>query len=366
MCPIKPLRRVVDPPMSYLLPHFEPDVFVSYSHGHPSEGRAPLRDWTQALIRKLGDQLRSLETEFKGLHLWMDLENDPTAKLTDELRKVVSTSGVLMIVMSKHYLESSWCKDELEWFRNQIEARPGESGRVFVLRAQDTGTAHWPDFLRDERGYTLPGFSFYDPQNGYPWDYPDLKAPNAEFGKELLRLQIWLVKRLRELRERAAKRDQAAVAGPSQPAGARRIYLHAPPDSEPVCADISRALESDGIMPLTAHASAGKNLAEFQREAKAIRIEAAQRCEALALLRINGGGSFVGDLLDIGVDERERIAAARGTPMPCAVLDKTGERLPFDVAPFRIECFDVNLSDWRDRFRNWLDASRASIEETAA
>ena len=84
------------------------------------EGRAPLRDWTQALIRKLKDQLRSLETEFNDLHIWMDPEIDPTANLTDELRKKANASGVLMIVMSKRYLNSSWCRDELEWFREQI------------------------------------------------------------------------------------------------------------------------------------------------------------------------------------------------------------------------------------------------------
>jgi hypothetical protein len=79
--------RLVDPPMSYLSPQFDPDVFVSYSHGDPYEGRAPLRDWTQALIRRLGDQVRSLEPKFKELHLWMDPEIDPTAELTDELGK---------------------------------------------------------------------------------------------------------------------------------------------------------------------------------------------------------------------------------------------------------------------------------------
>jgi hypothetical protein len=355
--------------MSYLSPQFDPDVFVSYSHGDPYEGRAPLRDWTQALIRRLGDQVRSLEPKFKELHLWMDPEIDPTAELTDELRKTVSNSAVLMIVMSKHYLGSGWCRDELDWFRKQIEARAGESGRVFVLRAQDTDTALWPDFLRDERGHVMPGFSFYDPQNGYPWDYPDLRAPGADFGKELLRLQIWLVKRLRELSDRAAKRaqDQAAISAPPQPTGPRLIYLHAPPDSDSARADVDAALKSDGITPLTAaRASASGGLTEWQREARAVRMEAAKRCEALALLRVDDGERFVGDLLDIGVSERERIAAARGAPMPCAVLDKSGEGLPIDIASFHIERFDVSQTDWGGRFRDWLDAARAHPTEARA
>ena len=80
-------------------------------------------------------------------------------------------------------------------------------------------------------------------------------------------------------------------------------------------------------------------------------MEAARRCEALTLLRVADGGRFIGDLLDIGVDERERIEAARGAPMPCAVFDKTGEALPIDVARYGIERFDVRLTDWHGRFR---------------
>jgi hypothetical protein len=347
--------------MSYLAPNFDPDIFVSYSHGDPYEGRAPLRDWTQALIRRLLDQLRSLETEFKELHLWMDPEIDPTTELTDELRKMASASGLLMIVMSKHYLGSTWCRDEIEWFRRQIEARPGESGRVFVLRAQETETSLWPDFLRDERGHGMQGFFFYDPQNGYPWDYPDLRAPNAAFGKELLRLQTWLIKRLRELRERAVKRaqGQTAAAVAANPTGPRLVYLHVPPEGDAARADVDAALKGDGILPLTAaRAAVGGGLSDWQREARAVRMEAAKRCEALALLRVDGGDRFVGDLLDIGVNECERIAAARGAPMPCAVLDKTGEDLPINISQLGIERFDVSRPEWHGRFRSWLDAAR--------
>ena len=56
----------------------------------------------------------------------MDPEIDPTAHLTDDKGKA-SACGVLMIVMSERYLRSSWCRDELEWFRKQIEDRAGEA-----------------------------------------------------------------------------------------------------------------------------------------------------------------------------------------------------------------------------------------------
>jgi len=352
--------------MSYLAPDFDPDIFVSYSHGDPREGRAPLRDWTQALIRRLEDQLHSLETEFDDLRLWMDPQIDPTAYLTDDLRAKASACGVLMIVMSKRYLRSSWCNDELEWFRKQFEGRVGEGGRVFVIRAQKTDESLWPDFLRDARGHAMTGFSFYDPENGFPWGF-QLREPGDDYFKEVTRLQIWLTKRLRELRERSAKRAQAETcaavgAATPKPTGPRLIYLHARPDGESVRADVDRALKSDGILPVTAtHGAAGGGLSDWQREANT-RMEAAKRCEALALLRVDVGERFVGDLLDIGVNERGRIEGERGAPMPCAVLDKSGESLPINVAPFGIERFDVNRTGWHGEFRAWLDAARAPPE----
>jgi hypothetical protein len=130
--------------------------------------------------------------------------------------------------------------------------------------------------------------------------------------------------------------------------------LHAASEAEPERANIGRALAQDGIVPLTAQTNGRGGLAEWQRDSSA-RMEAAKRCEALALLRPDDDDRFIGDLLDIGVDERDRIANARGAPLPCAVLDKTGTSLPIDVSPFGIERFDVTEAHWGGRFRDWLD-----------
>ena len=355
--------------MSYLAPHFDPDVFVSYSHGAPIDGLAPLRDWSRDLVGRLKAGIRALKTEFDGLDVWMDPDIDPTAMLTDDLRAKAGRCGVLMIVMSERYLELSWCKDELEWFRAQIHDRAGPDGRVFVIRAQDTDTSQWPEFLRDDRGHAMTGFSFYDPATGEPRGFQLRDLNDEEYFRELGRLRLWLTKRLRELRVRIAMEAQARAAAVAQPASQavhRRVYVHAPPDTEAVRAEIDTALTGEGIIPVAPVVGVGQNVADWQREAKALRAEAAKRCDALTLLRAPDGARFIGDLLDIGVDERERIAAARGAPMPCAVFDHTGQALPFAVEDFAIKHFDLRLNDWGKRFRAWLDAAGAAPARAAS
>src|SRR5262249_35117756 len=114
-------------PMAYLAPHFEYDVFVSYSRGDPARmGDSPLMRWTSSLIRAVKQDTQRGDIEFDKLHIWHDEEIDPTAGLTDELRRIVKSSGILMIIMSPRYLTSAWCKDELGWFREQIRDRAND------------------------------------------------------------------------------------------------------------------------------------------------------------------------------------------------------------------------------------------------
>ncbi len=147
----------------------------------------------------------------------------------------------------------------------------------------------------------------------------------------------------------------------------RRVYLHAPPNSEAARAEIGEALKKDGIAPVAPAVGAGKGLAGWQDEAKQ-RIRMVKHCEALALLRVGDEDRFVDDLLGIAVNERKEMSGARGGPLPCAVLDKIGDSLSIDLdlAQFGIERFDVTRSDWRGQFRSWLDASRVAPTEAAS
>jgi hypothetical protein len=346
--------------MAFLLPYYDYDAFVSYSHGaHGEGGDTPLKDWTLNLVRRLETDIK-LDTDFKDLHVWRDEQIDPTIHISDELRGKVSRSGILMIVMSPLYLESSWCKDEMEWFRQQVADRERDQGRVFIIRCWRTDDKSWPDFLRDTRGHALPGFQFYDRQDGMPYLWRGSEINQKAYVQELWRLQGALTKRLRELRNNAENRSksEAATAATASPTGPRRVYLHARAAQASLCDEVKRALTQRGIAPLSMVADPGRALADWERESRT-RIETAKHCDAMALVRSDGDESFIGDLLQIGIDECQQVEAARGAPLPCAVLDRSGQVLPIDVSSCHIERFDLADDSWSGRFRGWLDQARA-------
>jgi hypothetical protein len=346
--------------MAYLRPYFDYDAFVSYSHGvRFGDIDAPLRDWTLELIRRLETGLRLADNEFDGLLIWRDEQIDPTAHLTEQLRANVGHSGILIIVMSPRYLKSAWCTDELEWFKQQIEDRARDVGRVFVIRAMDTDVTRWPDFLRDSRGHPLPGFQFYDKQDLIPYRWQGTNINHEAFVKELWRLQGALTSRLRELRANAERRAKIEAPAPAAAAtaGPRRIYLYARSEYANASDEVRTALAQDGIPAISAVAAPGRDIADFAEESRS-RMRDARRCSALALLRGDGDKRFIDDLYEIGVDERERIQSALGIPLPCAVLDRSGRSLAFDLSGYGIARFDLGRDDWRGAFRGWLDQGR--------
>jgi hypothetical protein len=354
--------------VSFLAPHFDYDVFVSYSHGDPrGTGGAPLKRWTTGLIRELGAEIRDTHTDFDDLHVWFDEQIDPTAHLTEELRRKVRSSAILMIVMSPRYLASSWCKEELGWFEEQVAARAHEQGRVFVIHALPTDGQTWPAFLRDERGHTMPGYFFYDRDSSrgdrhkpFGWGLPNIRDDGINFSRMLSTLEGALTLRLREIKTREEARAAPPPPPPAPPprvavrgGTAQRVYLHVRNGQGELGDRVRGGLAKDGldaVGPIDAAALLGQHATE--RDA---RIAVAQQCAALALVRADDDASFVGDLCDIGVDERMRMADKRGgVPLPCAVLDGSGARMPFDVSPFGIRRFDLGRETWPGEFLAWV------------
>jgi TIR domain len=351
--------------VAYLSPDFDFDVFMSYSHGHvPGVKNPQLRRWSQAMIDSLKANIGSLFTEFDKLTIWDDRSLDPTAAITNELRKTVQRSCLLLIVMSPRYLSSAWCTDEVAWFEHEFAERRKGVGRIFIVRAVSTDPNKWPNCLKDERGHTDLGFRFHpetDKENVAPYGWPDLVEQNENFYSSLATLTTTLAGRLQEIKKSLARQTELVTTKIAAGAVRRppRLYLHARPEHDALRLSVANDLRAVGCKVVTSVAAAtGGSLADWAAESRA-RIEALQHCDALTLLRVSADHGFGDELCDIASDERERINVERNAPLPCAVLDAS--QAPFPMADFArrkgIELFDLSEPAWQASFKAWANKS---------
>ena len=194
-------------PIPYSGEGFKHDIFVSYSHGIPPEGGgdSSLKKWTHALIKKLKEHIGYSLHSNEPVDVWYDEKLPGNLPLTETLKKEVESSAILVIVMTRNYLDSDWCKDEREWFKNEVERRGGGVENVFVVHAMVTDADEWPDFLKDGAGKTVLGFPFCEvakeeAARPYGWIVPEKSNTENLFVESLTNLVSAIATRMDEIR----------------------------------------------------------------------------------------------------------------------------------------------------------------------
>ena len=244
--------------MGYLSDH-EHDIFVSYAHSE-------LNDWSKRLVE---DARRFVATglglrQANQVDLWMDYKICGNQPLTEHLRAKVERSGVLLVLMSEWYLESSWCHDEVEWFLNTV--RHKRAGRpIFVVRVRSTDHATWPKPFKDERGHPLIGYDFVrdteDNALGLPKGYPRPEDASDSKGyyDAVSKLASDIVAQMKALAPTARAGERPQRGGPSglreEPVHRDRVFLAAAPaeDVDDLRDELAGLLRANGcaVVPET-------------------------------------------------------------------------------------------------------------------
>ena len=122
-------------------------------------------------------------------------------ELTADLESKVTGAAVFLMVLSRGYLASDWCRRELETFAAEARRRGGLGSRVFVVEFDDVER---PDGLGDLFGYR---FWVKDPDSG---DLETLGFPRL-YDTERERPYFRLLNKLaREMAEALKKHKKAA------------------------------------------------------------------------------------------------------------------------------------------------------------
>jgi hypothetical protein len=364
--------------MCFLGEPFQHDLFVSYSHGDfDGSGQSNLKTWSQAFARELEGELRQ-KPKFRELCIFLDQHHrpsegvDPLKPLTSQLKKEIGGAGLLIILMSPHYLLSKWCGDERDWW---LASQPNQGlaldGRIVVARIWPTDEP-WPQSLADERGHPLVGFTFYDLKKAelrpQPYEWPDPTGARGRFRDALLDMvgRIWkrletFKEQLEEERRRKAEVDRLVAES------GRVVYLHARKAHAKMWERAGDALTQNGFVVMPTEPDPVERDPKRAREITERRVETLSGCDGLLLLGADDGWALDADLVVVGHQDRQLARARSERLLPCAVLDTAG---PVIATPRRkataraldIGWIDTTQSMWTPKVGSWLAEASAAVE----
>ncbi len=124
------------------------DVFISYAHVNdkplPPAIKVLVTTFVVGLKSKLAEEIGRKE----DCRLWMDYDLRGNDSVTPKIHEILDKAGTLVLCLSKGYLASRWCREELTSFLDRVGT---DSGRVFVV--YHSPVEKMPESLTDLKKY---------------------------------------------------------------------------------------------------------------------------------------------------------------------------------------------------------------------
>lgn len=144
--------------MSAFVTGFKYDVFVSYAHVDNCKfGEST--GWVETLVELLREALPQKLGRSEA-NIWRDPCLSGSEPFSEALQDAVTGSATLLVILSKNYLSSEWCRKELELFLESAAHNGGAKGRLFLVRLDALQHQDWPDAFEG-----LLGHQFYEQAN---------------------------------------------------------------------------------------------------------------------------------------------------------------------------------------------------------
>lgn len=367
--------------MSYVGDPFRHDVFISYTHADADgDGESLHKTWSRSFAEALKDEMRAMPGMGTSFRLFIDQDHrpgqgvDPMAPLSDQLQQEIAGSAIMAVLVSPHYLQSKWCLQEREWWRDeQTRLKIPFDERMAIARIWPLMPAEdkWPDMFVDGRGEQLVGFWFYDrakdplvePQ---PFAWPEVRKnePNP-FRAALLQMVGSLRLKLKDLKEKLDERARQRSEADKLAATGQVVYLHARADQKEDWEKARDALQNAGFAVMPGEPDPLESDPVKQEELKRNRIQLLSACDALLLLGSADSRALDADLLIIGRQDRHSARAASKKLLPCAVLGRPGtaatDQRKLNARALQVEWIDATGDGWQTSVQGWLREKGAAL-----
>jgi|GEM_PF-2314105 len=158
--------------MGSIVPGFQHDLFVSYATVDDSPTG---NGWVTGFVTLLRERLSAAYGVRNAERVWWDRSNiDEEASLTSQISEKVKKSACLVIILSRGYAASGWCKQELESFLHSTNGQSESDARIFLIDIGNLLEVERPAEFRDIRGRH---FWIQPPTSESPEDRQTLGAP---------------------------------------------------------------------------------------------------------------------------------------------------------------------------------------------
>ncbi len=137
---------------------YDCDIFISYSHDD-NEPIADRAGWVEVFHKSLENWLVK-RRGLKHLSIWRDRKLQGNTVFDEAICNRIQGAALFFVLNSRNYVQSEYCRKELEWFRQSNIGRPGdlnigEQHRIFNLLLNNIPHPDWPPELQGTVGFPL-------------------------------------------------------------------------------------------------------------------------------------------------------------------------------------------------------------------
>jgi TIR domain len=209
-------------------------IFISYAR--VDNAPPPDAPDLKGFVTVLHEQLRyQLDRFGPRAQIWRDEQIDDGDQFEPLIEKALEESGLLLVVLSRNWLFSDWCKRELKSFeeRRSKDDQLRIRRRIVVAAVHDIDPNHRPVILQGQASYK---FFALDGGMKLEREFYDRGKFDARYHEQIKRLGAYLWRRANEI---AAEDKEPSIVGevkppdvldelPSAKSNGRMVYLAKP------------------------------------------------------------------------------------------------------------------------------------------
>lgn len=187
------------------------DIFVSYASVDDVPLAGAEMGWVTTLVKNLETRLAQ-KLGRRYAPPWMDHQLAGNEPLTTAILSALRETATLLVIVSRGYLESDWCRREREAFLQLVRERSNGGSRVFVVQVDKVDRLELPNELSELRPYK---FWMEDPEGKAPrtLGIPAPRKEEPEYYNLLNNLSQELANELERLKGSGKEGDGNGRAG---------------------------------------------------------------------------------------------------------------------------------------------------------